>query len=342
MELRFNNFRRIAVACCCALGATCVGGCGGPMAAPSPSVHFDVQGVGLSGTPLIAEVERTSDEFQDATGAIDVYVPDGVTEPTPVLILLQGARVHKSYYSRFCARIAAHGFIVAAANHDSPLGFFTSTQSVQDVLDALATKSSDIDDPLFGIIDFERVGLVGHSFGGATALTLVQGDCTFPFCSTPFDRPDSLRAVAVYASHLVTLNDYVIAVDARGLPVQMLLGDRDAVAASDDIVRTFDALQNGAKHLVELKGANHFAINDLNNPPGTITDSNEPIIEQDVSIAIAANWVGLFMSAHVADDAAALAYLMESGTQENDVYDASHVSFQLQPTPVARATMRTR
>lgn len=290
------------------------------------------------GAPIFATVERTTTPFTSGSSAIDLYVPIDSDGPTPLVILLQGARVHKSYYSGFCARIAAHGFIVAAANHDSTLGYFTSTSSVRDVLTHLADRANDLSDPLMGLLDLERVGIVGHSFGGATALTLVQGDCNFPFCAMPFERPSSIRAVAAYAAHLVEWTGDVVSVDARGLPIQMMFGDRDTVAHPSDVERTFDALRNNAKQLIRLKGANHFAINDLNNPPGTITDSNIVLVEQDASIAIAADWVGLFMRAQVSEDADAIEYLLASGTQENERFDATFEPFQLPPIAQAHRT----
>lgn len=256
----------------------------------------------------------------------------------PVVILLQGARVHKSYYSNYCARIAAHGFVVLAANHDSTLGYFTATSSVDEVLAYLEAESDEPDGRLFGVVDMTRLGIVGHSFGGATVLTLAQGDCNFPFCPVPFEKPASLRAIAVYGSHLADLAGDVISIDARGLAIQMMFGDLDSVADPYDTRRMFEAGRNGAKQLIALKGANHFAITDINNPPGTIADSNSPLIKQQASIALAADWVGMFMRAHVAGDADAISYLQASGTQESEQFYTSYTPFQIQPTPQANVT----
>ncbi|GJM26313.1 MAG: hypothetical protein DHS20C16_27280 [Phycisphaerae bacterium] len=317
-------------------------GCNGPTFEPSPPISLEVIGLGLEGiaAPKHTTVERITDSFQDGSSAIDLYVPIDADRPTPVVIVLQGARVHKSYYSGFCARIAAHGFVVASANHNSPLGYFTSTASVRDVLTYLNTRANDFSDQLFDVIDLERIGIFGHSFGGATALTLVQGDCNFPFCAMAFERPNSLRAVSVYGSHLVELTGDVISVDAKGLPIQLVSGDRDSVADSADIEQTYDAIRNGSKQLVQLKRANHFAINDLNNPPGTVTDSSTPLIEQDISIAVAADWVGLFMRAHVRNEVDAHHYFQTSGTHENDQFTATYEPFQLQPPTQAQSATR--
>ncbi|MEZ6085679.1 MAG: hypothetical protein R3E58_17440 [Phycisphaerae bacterium] len=304
---------------------------------PSKTVQFDVSGMGLEGVgaPVYATVARTTDSFQGGASAIDVYVPTGVTSPTPLLVLLQGARVHKSYYTQFCTRLAAHGFVVAAANHDSLLGYFTSTGSVQEVLDALAVKSVTQGDPLYGIPDLDRIGLVGHSFGGATALTYVQGDCNFPFCAAPFEASAAIRAVATYASHLVTPDDQIIAVDSKGIAIQIMLGERDGVAREQDLERTYDAIHDGDKQLIRLTGANHFAVNDLDNPPGTITDANAQLVDREVTIAVAADWVGVFMRAYVQRENDAIAYLHASGTRENEQYSARYEPFQLEPTPQA-------
>ncbi len=317
-------------------------GCDVAAVDPNLVTRLAIAGVGLddAAAPRYPAAGRSTDLFQNGSSAIDIYLPDTpeLQRPIPAIILLQGARVHKSYYSRYCARIAAHGFVVLAANHDSAIGYFTSTSSVFDVLSYVTEALNDPTSRMFGIVDLDRIGVLGHSFGGATALTMVQGDCNFPFCSLAFERPSSIRAVSVYASHLADLSGDVISIDARGLPVQMMIGEFDAIASAGDIRRTYEALRNATKQLIELKGANHFAITDVNNPPGTITDTNDPQVDQDLSINLAADWVGVFMRAHVSNDNDALQYLQTCAAKENDLFGAVYEPFQLQPTLQATAS----
>lgn len=81
--------------------------------------------------------------------------------------------------------LASHGFIVVSAEHTgnaqaSPDDSFDEAASnrVPDVsflIDTMARRNRDPLDEFYGRIDEERVGVVGHSFGGMTAVGMAAG-----------------------------------------------------------------------------------------------------------------------------------------------------------------------
>ena len=75
----------------------------------------------------------------------------------------------------------------------------------EDVLAQMTVEDEKESSPLFGIVDITRMGLAGHSAGGAASLFAIDGSCQFPFCGPPnspfplpFLLPDAVRAGAFY------------------------------------------------------------------------------------------------------------------------------------------------
>ena len=81
--------------------------------------------------------------------------------------------------------LASHGFIVISPEHTgnaqaSPTDTFDEAASkrVPDVsflIDMMFARNRDPEDPFYGRIDEESVGVVGHSFGGMTAIGMKSG-----------------------------------------------------------------------------------------------------------------------------------------------------------------------
>lgn len=122
----------------------------------------------------------------------------------PLIILSPGFGIPGGLYSGIAQELASHGYIVATLSH--PYFAFQVTQNdgsvitqnqapydsqkkwaksqeilkcdVQFVLDMI-TGLNERDDFFQGKIDLNRVGLMGHSFGGSTTTHLLQGDERF-------------------------------------------------------------------------------------------------------------------------------------------------------------------
>ncbi|MCP4195564.1 MAG: hypothetical protein GY762_00290 [Proteobacteria bacterium] len=81
--------------------------------------------------------------------------------------------------------LASHGFVIASPEHignsqASPGDDFDTAAGnrvpdVSFVIDAMFERGRDAEDPLYGRLDETQVGVVGHSFGGMTAIGVKSG-----------------------------------------------------------------------------------------------------------------------------------------------------------------------
>ncbi|MEP1077772.1 hypothetical protein [Leptolyngbya sp. FACHB-8] len=118
-------------------------------------------------------------------------------------------------------------------------------------------------------MDTEKLGLLGHSFGGAVGLSVSANQCLALLCQEPFTRPPQLLAGAFFGANLrdqVTGN--FVSINNNGIEVALLQGDRDGVALFPRTEQTYNNIQSPPKLLLSVTGANHFGITNINNPPG--------------------------------------------------------------------------
>jgi hypothetical protein len=127
----------------------------------------------------------------------DVFFPDvpKMSKKFPVVAVLQGAFVDKQFYSEFGTQLARFGFVVVIPNHlvvlgppgtpPTPPAPFPDEFVILDVLAQMEVENQDPHSPLFGIVDTTRMGLAGHSAGGAASLFAIDRSCQFPFCGPP-------------------------------------------------------------------------------------------------------------------------------------------------------------
>lgn len=129
--------------------------------------------------------------------------------PFPIIIFSHGfINSCPTMYSVFCQELASHGYVVAAIAHTYYAGAVTFPDGrrigaapeklasfrrglpgppeqkiwmddVAAVINYLAVVNDDSQDPLFSVFDFKRIGMFGHSFGGAIAFKMCLEDEKF-------------------------------------------------------------------------------------------------------------------------------------------------------------------
>jgi dienelactone hydrolase len=239
----------------------------------------------------------------------DVYfpaVPDTQDE-FPVVAVLQGANVDKGLYSELGTRLARFGFVVVIPNRSPvpfPLPFdpFPDEFVIWDILAQMEWEDEeDENSELFGIVDTDRMGLTGHSAGGAASLFAIGRSCQPPFCFGPsfFPLPEAVQAGAFYGTNTIDPETGdPIAVNTYGIPVALVQGLNDGISTPDEAEATIAVIDKPRELIYilnENNGANHYGITDVNNPPGAVPDPNPQFISQQVSIKKIALAIGQFL-----------------------------------------------
>lgn len=97
--------------------------------------------------------------------------------PFPLVIFSHGYSANAAWYSNLPEHYASHGFVVIAPEHVEQDWFQNAASVIQRPLDVAAAidyaeAESQSAGALGGAIDVANVGVVGHSFGGYTALAV--------------------------------------------------------------------------------------------------------------------------------------------------------------------------
>ncbi|WP_243060803.1 hypothetical protein [Nocardioides sp. SR21] len=263
----------------------------------------------------VTQVPVSTYQSQITNDGTNVYYPTDVTGTLPVALLLQGGKVHRMHYSEYAAEVASYGFIVVTPNHRRlnffSLDYYTSTSQIGETLSWMTSENALATSPLKSHIDTSTLVLLGHSFGGATGLSIAESKCSIPFCTgLSFTLPSQVKAGSFYGTHNEFLGSYAN-VDNK-IPVQLVQGQEDGVAEPAQAETTYAKIQRGPKQIVRLSGANHYGITNTQNPSGADAEVGPQSLSQSASIDEAARWAALWLRAQLGD-AAAATYVTSTG-----------------------------
>ena len=173
-------------------------------------------------------------------------------------------------------------------NPSAPPSFLPETSQIVAVLEQRAIENTKPTSPIVSVVDTQHLGLlVGHSFGGAVGLSAIANQCLRELflCPEPFTRPKELLAGTFFGANLRNpITDEFVSISNDNIAVALIQGDLDGVALPERAKRTFDNIQTPPKAAIALQGANHFAITNVNNPPGAQPDGNNPTLDRAVGI----------------------------------------------------------
>lgn len=237
--------------------------------------------------------------------AADLYFPTAPsTQPYPVLVISHGFNSDRTTYAYLAKHLASHGYVVVLPEHSGSNGqqladlFQGKTKTVIDrtefvdrpldvsyLLDYLEKNS--IPDPQFqGQVDLKRVGILGHSYGGYTALALAGAVPNFgqlkQACNTDLNNTLNLSLILQCQAlqspnQTMALADErinaVIAISPIGgslfgkagyenikVPVMMVTGGADTVApALPEQILPFTWLTTPEKRLVLIDQGTHYS-----------------------------------------------------------------------------------
>ena len=228
---------------------------------------------GATGTPTRYSLLPTA--YFDSKVAIE-KAPINNAGSFPFVVYSHGSGGQSFVASFLTEDIASHGYVVLSANHagntaaDQLLGT-SVTEDQNDFLRpnvveaeinwalAQASGSASAYPALKGAIDEKRIGLVGHSYGGYTALATVGGH-TGPAGTT---KPDPrIKAVVGQAPYTRRLSDSELA--GIKIPVMLMVGTKDITTTlAKDSQRPFDLITGPPVVLVVMTDAAHQSFTDV-------------------------------------------------------------------------------
>ncbi|NWF62611.1 MAG: alpha/beta hydrolase [Fischerella sp.] len=297
----------------------------------SASTALIVLGIGetaraetYSPAPIFKDVDSYSTTISANNDIADIYFPKPSGIKTgkhsfPIALLLQGANVDKSNYSNFARTVASYGFVVVVPNHQKNIpqvgtGLFADTSQIDAVLAQMKAENADPDSPVAGIVNTRKLGLLGHSQGGAVGLSAIANLCLPFLCEGSFNRPKELVAGAFFGANLrdQTTQQFIPINNSR-IPVALLQGTLDSIALPERAQATYEQIQDPPKTLVSILGANHYGITNTDNSTGARPDINIPTLAQSVAVETIARWTGLFLRASILNDKLAFNYVYSTG-----------------------------
>ncbi|WAL58204.1 alpha/beta hydrolase [Thermocoleostomius sinensis] len=142
------------------------------------------------------ETLQLHDRLRNRSIAVDLYTPN-LSEAAPVLVISHGIAADRQDFSELAQHLASHGFAVAVLDHPGsdrqhfqnllrgltqeiaePNEFVNRPLDVSYLLDELEQLNQP-GAPLHNRLNLQKVGVIGHSLGGYTALALAGAQLNF-------------------------------------------------------------------------------------------------------------------------------------------------------------------
>ena len=240
---------------------------------------------------------------RDRTFNMDIYLPQRSPQPAPVVVISHGLGSDRIAFQYLAKHLASYGFAVAVPEHPGsnaqqiqnlvtgrtnelaePAEFINRPLDIKDLLDYL-TKLSTTDPAYQGQLDLQRVGVIGQSFGGYTALALagaginfaqLENDCELENETWNLSLLLQCRARGLERNQynfsdprikaVIAINPIVSSIMGETnlsqikIPVMIIAGSADTVApALLEQIQPFTWLTSPNKYLVVMNNGTHFS-----------------------------------------------------------------------------------
>lgn len=219
-----------------------------------------------AGTDTIALTTYVPDDVVERLEGVDLptwtqaavrdATPRPLDGPLPVLVFSHGLSGFRTQSATLCAHLASRGYVVVSADHpgrdlatfapclfDPPagecqLGGLFGTDPAPEDIGHLLDWLTDPPDWIAPLIDLDQLGILGHSAGGNSTVTVANAD----------DRFDA--ALPLAGGNELT----------RDIPSAMIGGACDAVVQESQLVDAGPTFRDGYWSLLD---AGHLAFSDL-------------------------------------------------------------------------------
>ena len=246
---------------------------------------------------------------------VDVYLPR-ITTNTPAIVISHGLGSDRTTFKYLATHLASHGFAVFVPEHPG-----SNANQIQALLQGLASEITDptefIDRPLdvkylldyfsnlshtdsrLKFVNFQKVGVLGQSFGGYTVLALagaplnfqrLNENCTESKLLTSFNVSLALqcRATQLFNQNYPLADPRIAAViainpltslvfgpaslDQIKIPTMIVSSGSDTIAPSlPEQILPFTELKMSDRYLVMMPLGSHFStLEDAASSPGSV------------------------------------------------------------------------
>ncbi|MGK7941951.1 MAG: alpha/beta hydrolase [Crocosphaera sp.] len=233
---------------------------------------------------------------------VDFYLPKNIKKPAPLVIISHGFGSYPDNY-QIAQHLASYGFAVAIPQHlgsdlayresflegniridISPLEYVSRPSDIRELLDEIEILVKT-DSAWSQKIDLEKIGILGHSLGGVTALSLAGATINLPRlketcqdtnlilnpagllqCRANYLPPGNYdlkdpRIKTVIALH--PLSSVIFGPESMGkidIPILMVAGSNDLVSPSiQEQIHPFIWIKSPQKYLSLLVPGTHFS-----------------------------------------------------------------------------------
>ncbi|HEX4219372.1 MAG TPA: hypothetical protein VHZ02_13425 [Acidimicrobiales bacterium] len=198
-----------------------------------------------------------TDSYENAPMAGDTAASGDTNDAFPIVLFSHGYASYPEQSSFLTEHLAEWGFVVAAPDHRSrdlatvladagdpsvgPASSYSDLDDLENTLQYLHQQAASPGSPFHARLDFSKVGVLGHSAGGGTAVTMA-------------DNP----AVRTY----VALAPAPVAPPSAHKPGLVMYGSADAVVPPLDVKQLYRGLPT-PKRLIAIRDTGHNVFDDI-------------------------------------------------------------------------------
>lgn len=196
------------------------------------------------------------------TDAVRDAPPASTHGPFPLIVFSHGQGAVRWQSTYYTVLLASHGFVVVSPDHEGGTLDYAVRNELQDIGVGIATRPVDVQylitaftrlpetDPLHGLVDPERIGVTGHSFGALSSLRVAAID-------------KRVKAIVPQAPPSTDLFFVDLGTPNLGIPVMVQAAHADRTLPWDDnVVPTWNAMKK-PRWLLDLTKGGHFTFSDL-------------------------------------------------------------------------------